>query len=159
MSMELSRDVVDVGIRFSVKAPEEWLEYPKAGALLTLGGDLGQPEDSLRPSVQWSVIEASDGPEVEFARLRRSLLELPEAVLLKEAAGTGQLPYYTIGVAFRSAATGGAQIALVHAQYAVSDPPVVLQAFASCGGAAGETTLAGLSDIVRSTEISPIQAP
>jgi hypothetical protein len=154
MVTEISRDVVDVGLRFTLQAPDDWLEYPNNQALLTLSGDLGQPPQSLRPSVQWNVIAAGNDPEAAFAGVRRDLMALPEADVISEEAGAQPLPFYSIALAFRNASTGAVQITLVHAQYAAGEPPVLVQAVGSCGGAAGAEVASVLAGILRSTRVT-----
>lgn len=156
MVLDISRDVVDVGLRFALRAPDDWLEYPNDNALLTLGGDLGQPDQSLRPSVQWNVIAAGDDPERAFAGVRRELLQLPEAEVINEEAGAAPLPFYSVALAFRNAGTGAVQITLVHAQYAAGDPAVLVQAVGSCGGGSGADAVTALARILRSTVVTPI---
>lgn len=154
MTVRISRDVVDAGLSFALEAPEDWLEYPNDQALLTLAGDLGQPEGTLRPSVQWSVFAAEAGAEETFAAIRRSLLELPEATVIIEEAGATPAPFYAIAMAFRNPSSGAAQVTLAFAQYFRGEVPVVVQTLGNCGGAAGAEVTNALAKIVRSTAVT-----
>jgi hypothetical protein len=159
MSAEIRRDVVDAGITFSVRVPDEWLEYPSEQALLTLSGDLGQPEGTLRPTVLLDVIAADGGAESAFAAIKQELLSLPEASVVAESAGQEAFPQYSVLVGFRNGETGGVQLTMIYAQYVASATvPVVVYAQGNCGGAADAEVVQALSEVVRSTAVTLVTA-
>jgi hypothetical protein len=154
MNAELSRDVVDAGITFSVRVPDQWLEYPSEQALLTLGGDLGQPEGTLRPTVLWNVI-AADQAQTAFASIKQELLTLPEASVVTEASGQGSFPEYSVLVGFRNSETEAVQLTMIYAQFIASATvPVVIYAQGNCGGAASPEVVTALAEVVRSTTVT-----
>jgi hypothetical protein len=155
MNVEIRRDVLDAGLAFSVRVPRKWLEYQNDQALLTLGGDLGQPEGALRPTVMWKVAPAEVEPRAAFAAIKQRLLTLPDSALVTEVSGVQEFPHYSALVVFRNDTTGAAQTTLVHAQHvALPAGPVLVDALGHCDGAASVGVVQALSEVVHSTTVT-----
>ncbi len=154
MTITINRDIVDAGVILQVGVPDTWLEHATDAAVLLLAGDLGQPAESLTPSVSWQVDAASAEPGPAFAAVRAQLLSYPQAQLVAEESGEADWPYLSLVVAFRHPQTNAAQIVVLHAQAVNAEVPLLVQAIGTCGGAAGTSVVEALAGIVRSTLVT-----
>jgi hypothetical protein len=153
----LSRTVGDARVEIELTVPEPWIEVPVIGSVVALVGDLGQPTESLRPSVVGPVEEADSADEA-FTTIREALLELPEVqVIIDEHGARGGLAGSLMVVSLRHPATGALQVDATFAVFAPGPPGVVVRATGSCGGAADEDVLRRLGEIVSSLAVRHVR--
>ena len=148
----LSRRVEDLGISFDIECPDGWREFELAGSLLTIAGQLGEPEGSLVPSVQVRITPAKDAVS-GFGELRSGLIGLPEVALLGEGADVDAEPaYYTLGAAYVNPETGATEIQTLLSFFSAS-PPCLVTAVGICGGGVPEDVVKSLVTVVQTIRI------